>query len=343
MLGTSTGNFLTTATAWVDDLAIFTVPNAGDEAGSGPTPLPATPVVVDPFTTADTSNVNDNGATRQTGPAAPIVYDTSNTTNGAVGITNNSLVMAADPFAGPGLESFVEAAPTFNFGPSEVSDSFQIKFKVAPTNSIAFGGQDSWAGIRFRGSAPSQFVADTNTGMGLILRDTGNFQLFDAGVSVATGFVPGAPVYDVDIRVQQNVLTMAVNGELLVLNPCSVGYEYTLPASTGANYISLQAAAGNAVYTPDSSVTWDDFEFNALSPVGAPTLVNPLFSAAPTPAFSFSWDSAASVSYKVDCTTSLSSPVWTEVGTVVGTGGLVSFTNTPASSDAAYYRVRIAP
>jgi hypothetical protein len=94
---------------------------------------------------------------------------------------------------------------------------------------------------------------------------------------------------------------------------------------------------------PDLTGLWgstDDILFGEFTPA-APVSVSPTGLAGPLGEFHFSWDSFADCLYAVECATNLSSAVWTQVGTVNGNGGTVTFTNTPATNGNAFYRVRI--
>jgi hypothetical protein len=58
-------------------------------------------------------------------------------------------------------------------------------------------------------------------------------------------------------------------------------------------------------------------------------------------AFAFGLNSASSIFYVVESATSLSSPVWNHLAGFVGTGALVTYTNSPAVAAPAFYRLRV--
>ena len=88
---------------------------------------------------------------------------------------------------------------------------------------------------------------------------------------------------------------------------------------------------------------FDDFRFESLDPgfaIPAPTLLNPTYH--PTgPAFSLSVNTSNQIFYALDCKASLSVSNWTYLGGLVGNGGLVNYTNSPVTNNAAFYRVRV--
>ncbi len=70
-----------------------------------------------------------------------------------------------------------------------------------------------------------------------------------------------------------------------------------------------------------------------------PTLVGPAFTACPPSGFEFGWDSVSGTSYKAQRARNPGASDWTEIGALTGTGGKVTFTDSPAPVGTAFYRV----
>jgi hypothetical protein len=305
-----------------------------------PSPLPATVKLTDNFNSADSANINAN-LSRQTGPAAPSAWNTNGNLNTSLAISGNKLLMTNSP---GGSQAIGMASQSADFRQLEHLNSFKMSYTVSGTNDA--GSNDSWVGLRFRDNAPSHFVADADGGGSGINFFTGDgrwyfWQSFlgatNTSAIVASGTLPVATNYLFEIEVRTNVLRMKING-LSLLFGCGSD-TYNLPAYQAANYVTLHCFAGNPATT--AYALFNDFNFESLDPgftVASPTIINPAYAGS---AFKLSVNSQNTLFYAVDATTSLTATNWNYLGGMVGTGGMVSYTNSPATNNTQFYRLRV--
>ena len=299
----------------------------------------------DTFNTADNADINANLNARQTGSAATINWSTAGSTNSVLSIAGNTLAMTNTPGSpGPGTLAYGEASPTVDFRQLEHLNSFRLRFTVTGGNTSI--PDHTWVGARWRDTSGGRSVDAADGGGTAINLFTGDgrwylFQSVLGATNVITfpvsGVVPVAASYDFDIEVRTNAMRMKINGQSLLLD-CTGG-PYLLPASQVANFVTLQSHGQPAA--TGAYATFDNFIFESLDPgftIPAPTIVNP---AAGTNSFRLSVNSTNNIFYAVDSKSDLTLPSWTYLGGVVGNGGLVSYTNSPATNGAAFYRVRI--
>ena len=307
--------------------------------------LPSSLKLQDTFNTADNADINSNLNARQTGSAATLSWSSAGTTNSVLSIAGNTLAMTNTPgVPGPGNVAYGEISPNVDFRQLEHLNSFRMRFTVSGGNTSI--PNDTWIGARWRDTSGGRTVDSANGGGTAINLFTGDgrwylFQSVLGPTNVITfpvsGVVPVAASYDFDIEVRTNAMRMKINGQPLLLD-CTGG-PYMLPASQVANFVTLQSHAQPAA--TGAYATFDNFIFESLDPgfnIPAPTIVNP---AAGTNSFRLSVNSTNNIFYAVDSKSDLTLPSWTYLGGVVGNGGLVSYTNSPATNGAAFYRVRI--
>ena len=305
-----------------------------------PSPLPPTLKLSDNFNSADSPDINAN-LSRQVGPAAPSAWITNGNLNTALIISGNTLLMTNAPGGGVAIGMASQSA---DFRQLEHLNSFKMSCTVSSTNDA--GSNDSWVGLRFRDNTPSHFVADADGGGSGINFFTGDgrwyfWQSFlgatNTSAIVASGTVPVATNYLFEIEVRTNRMWMRINGLTLPLN-CGDGV-YNLPAYQAANFVTLQCLAQNPATT--AYAAYDNFTFESLDPgftVPSPTIINPAYA---NSAFKLSLNSVNPIFYAVDAKASLTAPAWNYLGGVVGNGGVVSYTNSPATSSPQFYRVRV--
>lgn len=302
--------------------------------------LPSSLKLADNFNSADSLDINAD-LSRQTGPAATAAWITNGNLNSVLSINANRLLMTNSPGGGVAIGM---AASSLDFRQWEHLNSFLMSFTVTATNDAT--SNDSWVAFRLRDNAPSHFVADADgggTGVNFFPGD-GRWYMWqsflgatNASGVVANGAVPVASSYDFQIEVVTNVMTIKINGYQLAAG-CGTG-SYSLPAYQAANYVTLHCFAQSPATA--AYAAFDNFQFKSLDPgfsVAAPTIINPAYA---NSAFKFSLNSVNPIFYAVDSRTSLTSGNWNYIGGVVGTGGVVSYTNNPATSNPQFYRLRV--
>jgi hypothetical protein len=118
------------------------------------------------------------------------------------------------------------------------------------------------------------------------------------------------------------------------INPSSGLFIWTPPSAPTTNAISIIATDNG---TPSLSAT-QSFSVTVFLP---PQLQNLSLNGTQ---FTFSWPSLTTQTYQVEYSTNLITSNWAPLGAPVsGTGTLLSFTNTPATSSPHFFRLRILP
>lgn len=289
--------------------------------------LPATVILADNYNTADTTDLDANLASRQTGTVAPTGYASAvSGTNVSLAIHNNQVkITNPDDVLSIGI-----FWPALDFLPCERFSSFRIRFKVSPMSG---GPYDSWAAIKFREPTPTVGVAG-GIGPGILIRPAGGWQAFIGGTSIGAGAVPTASTYEFDIEVRTNLAKATINGQVIAT--------FSIPASTSPHHVALMSFASTTTGGPVGvSATFDDFEFAALgAPVSipAPVLFNP---ARVGTTATFQFNSVNGVVYLAEYKDDLIQPLWSLLGNAFGTGGAVTVTDTNAVSAQRFYRLRV--
>jgi len=329
------------ATATIDNFAFSATPIASEILAN----YPASSKVADAFNAADSSDINATVAARQTGSAAPIPWSTNGNVNTILSLTGNTMLMTNSP---NGSAANGMASPSVDLRQFEHMNSFRMRFTVSGANDDV--SNDSWVGVRFRDSRAARFIASADGGGTAINLFPGDgrwylWQSFlgatNTSASVASGTVTVSNSYAFEIEVRTNVLRMTINGQPLLLGCGTTTYQ--LSPAQAANFVTLQCfavAPATAAYAQ-----FDGFSFESLDPgfaVPAPTILNPAYTAAgANSAFTFSFNSSNPIFYAVDSKNSLTAPGWNYLGGLVGNGGLVSYTNNPATNSPAFYRLRL--
>ena len=289
-------------------------------------PPPTSVILTDNFNTANTTNLDSNLTSRQTGTAAPQGYFFNLTSGVSAAIEGNQLSITNVD----GVNSTGTIFPGVNFQPYESSSSFRIRCKVTPVVTAG----DSWAGIKIREPNPN-VGAVGGQGLGIIVRPGGAWHAFQGETNIANGAVLPAGTYAYDIRVVTNVTKVYINDQLL-----NLGGNYTMPATNSpASYVSLSSFGGGAVV--GARATFDDFEYTV--PVSVPptpvqpVLINPNRAGGN---FSFQFNSESGFVYTTEYKDALSQPSWNFLSATNGTGGLVTVTDSSAAGLQRFYRVR---
>ena len=301
-----------------DNFAFTTVPEAV---------LPATVILADNFTTADSTSLNNDLATRQSGVVATQLLSTVQLNGAAFSIFNNSLRITNTGNTSI-TNTYGVVYPAIDLRPYERSASFRLRVKISPV--VATG--DSWGAVKVRQSDPSKWIVNGD-GIGLFVRPAGTWGLTDGSAVPLFGSVTPAATYEVELQVINNVLKAQINGTVVVSS-------YTIPATQTVNYVSMMSNAGEAAGGATGvAATFDDFEFAALGTavsVPVPVIVNPAVSGG---SFSFSFSSVAQAVYIVEYKNNLADPAWTALYNIIGTGGMLTGTNPTAATPKRFYRL----
>ena len=323
---TTTGNYLTMRTlafagaapaaAGFDNLVVSVPPD------------PSTVVLTDNYNTADTTNLNDNLAARQTGTVAPATYATAENNGSTIAIQGNQ-VKISNPDATNSVGIFW---PEVDFLPCERFGSFRFSCTINPVSDNP-ATMDSWAGVKIREPNPVGGVLDAN-GLGILLRPGGGWQIFEGSTALGGGGVASAPAYNLVIESRTNVAKVTINGVTILSG-------HVMPASSNVAGISLISFCGTDGANPvptGVSATFEDFKYEALGAavsLPVPTLINPSYSNGTN---SFQFGSVAQVAYAVQYKNDLADPSWVNLKNVLGTGGTVTVTDS-TGGNARYYRV----
>ncbi|MEO7676267.1 MAG: LamG-like jellyroll fold domain-containing protein, partial [Verrucomicrobiota bacterium] len=219
-------------------------------------------VLTDNYNTADTLDLSQDIATRQSGSAATANYFTTGFAADSLSITNNQLKLKIDS----GFSGFrtVEFAPQVNFITNE-SGNFKLSYDITSLTQVG----DCWAGIVIR-SAPQGIDLPQpiwGDGFNTIIRSNGGYVVFPYGFNGGVGWAGGNLAatnilpYHIELIANNNVVTYFVNSELLG--------SWTLPCGS-ANYVTLSLGSDNN----NNSATFDNFSFTATpkAPELLPTL-----------------------------------------------------------------------
>jgi hypothetical protein len=319
------------ATVTYDNLNITASPKAAEIIP--PLASPPTLLLADDFNTADTTDLNSNLASRQSGTTATVPWMTQHF-NAVSGIQGNQLILSNTPTATE--PSVAMAAPTHDFRLQEHLSSFKLRCTMKPSGTI-----NEWAGIRFRDNFPGVFVAEASTpGIGFIVRGDASWTLFQGGSVISQGSVPPAAGYTLDVEVRENVMRATLNGVVLAVG-CGES-AYVLPPTQNSNYITLEAYASAGVV--GHHATFDNFEISSLNTgrtVTAPVLLNPVYTAGATNQFTFDLASLANVFYGIERKGDLSAPIWTDAGRFYGNGAVMTITNQPGAATPGFYRILV--
>ena len=240
------------------------------------------------------------------------------------------------------------ASPGADLRQFEHLNSFRMRFTVSGANDDV--SNDSWVGVRFRDTRPARFVASADgggTATNLFSGD-GRWYLWQSFLGatntsavVASGTVTVSNSYAFEIEVRTNVLRMTINGQALPLGCGTTTYQ--LSPAQAANFVTLQCfavAPATAAYA-----RFTDFSFESMDPgftIPSLTILNPACTpAGANSALNFSFNSSSSIFYAVDSKIDLAAPTWNYLGGVVGNGALASYTNSPATNNLEFYRLRV--
>ena len=209
-------------------------------------------VLTDNFNTPNTSDLNADLASRQSGSAAPTPYYWNTAT-----INNNEvrLVVSLTPPATFASEVF---APQINFATNE-SGSFKLSYDITSLAGVG-DPQQTWAGVVIRSAYPFSNPIQPD-GFNSIILSTGGHVDFINGQNVGGTLVgSGPPPYHIELIVNNNVLTY-------IMNYTNVLGVYTLPCPL-ANNVSLSAGSHVAAV-----ITYDNFAFTT-TPIAPNILPN---------------------------------------------------------------------
>jgi hypothetical protein len=224
--------------------------------------LPSVTLFQDSFQTAANplgggwNDINHAIATRQSGPLAPIPYLESDVTasGGAFDdltqVNNlavpNTLRLATQPLAG---QSFTFVTPAQNFGAFGLSVQ-HLQVAIDPLGPGSSSATDHWAAVVF-GAAPGSFVAGTGTGV--LVRDSGEYELWDRGNLVSFGQL-GAKTnakqfYTIDffITTSTGQFTLSIDGKQIFTGNHDGAYT--------TNYVTLE----DFTNSPDAGTQVDYF------------------------------------------------------------------------------------
>ena len=291
--------------------------------------IPSTVILADNFNTADSASLNNNLNTRQSGTTATQSWATAQINGAAFSIANNSVSITNTGNTGIGY-SYGVVYPNLDFRPYERFGSFRVRAKISPI--VASG--DSWGAVKVRQSNPANWILNGD-GIGLFVRPAGTWGLTDGGTVPLTGSVTPSSTYDVELQVINNVLKAKINGTVIVSS-------YAIPATQTVNYVSMMSNAGESGGGATGvAATFDDLEFAALGTavtVPVPVIVNPTVSGG---IFSFSFNSASQAVYAVEYKNDLSAPAWAPLYNIIGTGGMLTASNSTVASPQRFYRLRV--
>ncbi len=271
-------------------------------------------VLTDNFNTTDTTDLDQDIATRQSGLAAPATYFYN-----LAEITNNQVKLTLPVHSGFQSRVFT---PKVNFITNE-SGNFKISYTI---NSLTAAG-DVWAGIIFRG--PTALVNPVQgDGFNAIIRPSGLNIIWPSGAFGPLVFAAptnGTFPMLVELTAINSVLYYYINGELLG--------SWSLPCAS-ANYVSLSLGSDSA-----NSVTYDNFSFTAtpLAKEILPTLPSSL-----KLADTFNTADNADINSNLNArqTGSAANITWSTSGSTnsalsIG-GNTLAITNTPGPGQRAY-------
>jgi hypothetical protein len=160
-------------------------------------------------------------AGRQSGLLAPMTYLEADPTapggpfDSLTQVNNpvmpESLQLGVEPAAG---QSFTSVSPGRAFG----SDVSHIHVAIDPLGPGSASAADHWAAVVF-GTTPESFVVGNGTGV--LVRDSGEYELWDRGTQVQTGFVGAKTIpqqfYTIDFAIVLGTgqFTLSIDGHQL--------------------------------------------------------------------------------------------------------------------------------
>jgi hypothetical protein len=227
----------------------------------------------DNFITTDggSTNVNDQyNTSRITGVFAPRTYleAAPTATDGQYdnltwlndtnpGSLPSSLRLAVDPAAG---QTFTYVSPNLDLATPSVSP-IRLHVAIDPVGPDSTGASDHWAAVVF-GTAPGTFISQG--GVGVLVRDVGEYEVWDDGTLVSSGNV-GAKThpdqfYSIDFvhGSGRGAFTLSIDGQPI--------YSGTAAAFT-TNYVTLEDYTGSG----DAGVQTDYFRNLVIEGNGAVT------------------------------------------------------------------------
>ncbi len=230
--------------------------------------LMSTLLFQDTFTTAP--NPNGGGwydvnhaytSSRESGLLAPLRYleQAATATGGAYDnltqVNNpalpNNLLLATEPAAG---QNFTWVSPNQDFGDPDVNVQ-HLHVAIDPLGPSSSSAPDHWAALVF-GTTPGSFIIGSGTGV--LVRDSGEYELWDKGTLISTGNVGAKTTpqqfYAIDFSITPSTgqFTLAINGQQLFTG--SHG-SYT------TNYVTLEDYTGSG----DTGTQVDYFDDLAIS------------------------------------------------------------------------------
>jgi hypothetical protein len=228
----------------------------------------------------DTFNTNPNpngdgwydvnhayNTSRQSGLIAPIPYLEPDATaaggpsDNLTEVNNpalpNSLLLATAPAAG---HNFTYVSPVQNFAASGLSVQ-HLHVAIDPLGPASSPATDHWAALVF-GTTPGSFIIGNGTGV--LVRDVGEYELWDNGNLVNSGNV-GAKTnpqqfYNIDFAITPDTgqYTLSINGHALFTGSHGGRYttnyvtleDYTSPSDTGVqvDYFDNLTVSGNSQF-----------------------------------------------------------------------------------------------
>jgi hypothetical protein len=236
--------------------------------------VPSTLLFQDTFNTD--ANPNGDGwydvnhaydAGRQSGLIAPVPYLEPDATVAGGPFDNltqvnnpglpNTLLLATEPAAGQG---FTYVSPVQNFAASGLSVQ-HLHVDIDPLGPASSPSSDHWAALVF-GTTPGSFIIGNGTGV--LVRDSGEYELWDRGTLVNSGNVGAktnpSQFYGIDFAVTPGTgqYTLSINGHALFTGshrgPYTTNYvtleDYNGPSDTGTqvDYFDNLTVSGTAQF-----------------------------------------------------------------------------------------------
>ncbi|MCH2592529.1 MAG: DUF642 domain-containing protein [Pedosphaera sp.] len=182
-------------------------------------------------------------------------------------------------FPEPGSE-WVAVSPDHNFA---FGSPFTIEFEVDAGVDDEDNASGDWAAVVFGATSKNSWVISAD-GFGILFRNNGDIQVFDAGASIYGGnggFADGIPKDDLEVRIEVEVdsfdgtspatIRMFINEEATVIT-ADGATEYVKATGFRANLITMLGGAfgGNAWQH-----TFDNLKVSAAPAIGvSPTQIN---------------------------------------------------------------------
>lgn len=228
-------------------------------------PLQANLIFHDNFNTVDSTNLNLNLGTRQTGSQANQTYDKILQGGGSAEISGNALVLTD----GNAPESYAEL--NLDFGSLPGLTAFTVEFDMYTIGNIF--GVFALAGVQNPGSGRP--AVDINTDLGLLFFGAGHSSDGEIGVREGTGESSRAtPAFGLTGSVRLSVNTpsistgnpftvdMTINGNDVDLNGALSGNTFSNTWSTNSLYMSFASLDSGGGGSTKS--TFDNFAVTAI-------------------------------------------------------------------------------